>query len=99
VAADADEALSLVERATRPFDLLLTDLVMPRMKGDELARRLRRQQNDLKVLYLTGFCEQLFAVRSTLWADEAFLEKPCAAEGLVEAVSLMLSGRLPTRTA
>jgi two-component system, cell cycle sensor histidine kinase and response regulator CckA len=93
VAADGPEA---IEKAAtlQPFDLLLTDLMMPQMTGDELARRLRVGHPSLKVLYLTGFSDRLFKEKVTLWADEAFLDKPCSVKSLLEAVSLLLFGRV-----
>ena len=45
------------------------------------------------MLYLTGFSDRLFKEKVTLWADEAFLEKPCSVTGLLQAVSLLLFGR------
>jgi CheY-like chemotaxis protein len=91
VAVDGPEALRIVE-GQPPFDLLLADVVMPEMHGDELARQLRGREPDLKVLYFTGYSDQLFAEGKTMGEHEAFLEKPVTANGLVEAVSLMLSG-------
>jgi hypothetical protein len=88
IAKDAKEAIR-VASADGPFDVLLTDLVMPQMNGDELARRLRVGQPDLPVLYFTGFSDRLFAERTMLWSGEAFLDKPCTAKGLIEAVSLL----------
>ena len=90
----ASGAEALTAAATGEFDMVVTDLMMPEMTGDELARRLRAQTPLLKVLYLTGFCDQLFAEKVTLWKDEAFLEKPCTLRGLLEAVSLLLIGRV-----
>ena len=52
---------------------------------------MRAQRPSLKVLYLTGFSDRLFKEKVTLWADEAFLEKPCSVKGLLEAVALLLS--------
>ena len=78
------------------FDLLLTDLMMPHMRGDELARLMRQQQPELKVLYLTGYSDSLFAEKHVLWKDEAFLDKPCTLTGLLEAVTLLMRGRLGT---
>lgn len=92
-AEDGADALTVAE-ALGPFDMLLTDLRMPRMNGDELARRLRDRQPDIKILYLTGFCDHLFEKKAMLWEDEAFLEKPCTVRALLEAVSLLLHGRL-----
>ena len=76
------------------LDVLVTDLMMPEMTGDELARRLRQTDRDLKVLYLTGFADQLFKEKVTLWRGEAFLEKPCSVKGLREAVASLSFGQL-----
>ncbi len=82
------EALAVGERFG-PVDLLVTDMNMPEMNGAELARRLRFDHPDLKVLYFTGCCDQLFDTKGIMWEDEAFLEKPCTALGLLEALSLL----------
>jgi two-component system cell cycle sensor histidine kinase/response regulator CckA len=93
VAGDGPEALEVASRMDE-FDLVVTDVMMPQMTGDELARRLRVQHPTVKVLYLTGFSDRLFKEKVTLWADEAFLDKPCTVKGLLEAVSLLLFGRV-----
>jgi CheY-like chemotaxis protein len=85
LAANAGEAMK-VDWTDGPFDVLLTDLLMPRMNGDELARRLRISQPDLHVLYFTGFSDRLFIDRAVLWDGEAFLDKPCKPRGLLDAV-------------
>jgi two-component system cell cycle sensor histidine kinase/response regulator CckA len=90
-APNAKVALELCEANGVP-DLLLTDFKMPGMDGDALAAHLRRREPDLKVLYLTGYADQLFTERGALWRDEAFLEKPCTVNGLLEAVAMILSG-------
>jgi two-component system cell cycle sensor histidine kinase/response regulator CckA len=91
IALGAAEAFALLP--TEPsFDLLVTDLVMPDVNGDELARRFCVRLSDLKVLYLTGFSDRLFAERHTLRSNEAFVDKPVTAKGLLEAVSLLLFG-------
>ena len=77
-----------------PFDLLLADVVMPGIPGNELARQLRLLEPDLKVLYFTGYSDRLFMDRTTLWENEAFVEKPVNMSGLLEAVSLMLFGHV-----
>lgn len=93
MASDGPEAVE-VAQTFQPVDLLLTDVMMPQMAGDELARRLRQTEPGLKVLYLTGFSDSLFKERVTLWEDEAFLDKPCSVSGLLQAVSLLTYGRL-----
>jgi two-component system cell cycle sensor histidine kinase/response regulator CckA len=92
VASDGPEALRLVEAQHQRFALFVLDLVMPQMRGDELARQLRQRDLDAKVLYFTGYSDQLFEDRPTLWQNEAFLEKPVTVNELLEAVSLLLFG-------
>lgn len=93
-AKDGIEAAGMV-MAEGPFDMLLTDLMMPEVDGEELARRLRQAQPDLPILYLTGFSDRLFAERSLLGDGEAFLDKPCSPKGLLEAVELLVPQHPP----
>ena len=91
VAGDGPEALEAASRMAE-LDLVVTDVMMPQMTGDELGRRLRAERPSVKVLYLTGFSDRLFKEKVTLWADEAFLDKPCPVKGRLEAVALLLFG-------
>jgi DNA-binding response OmpR family regulator len=89
------DGLAAVEAARlQSFDILVTDLMMPEMPGDEVAPRVRAFKRGLKVLYLTGFSDHLFKDRVRLFEGEAFLDKPCSAQGLLEAVSLLVFGRI-----
>jgi CheY-like chemotaxis protein len=96
VASGAIEALRAAAALER-VDILVTDLMMPGIRGDELARRLRLKDPDLKVLYVTGFSDDLFEARRGLWNNEAFLDKPCCVNGLLEAVALLTSGHTDQR--
>lgn len=93
IACDGPEALAIAA-SQGAFDLLVTDLRMPQMMGDELARLMRLRDPALKVLYLTGYSDELFKERPTLWSDEAFLDKPQGVDALLEAVSLLLYGNI-----
>jgi len=93
VAGGGPDAIATAERIGA-FDVLVTDVMMPDMTGDELARRLRGTDPKLKVLYLTGYSDRLFKEKVTLWEDEAYLDKPCSVKGLTQAVSLLLFGRV-----
>jgi two-component system, cell cycle sensor histidine kinase and response regulator CckA len=96
-ALNGPEAVEVAKKIG-PLGALVTDVMMPGMTGDELARVLRKTEPSLKVLYLTGYSDRLFKEKATLWADEAFLDKPCTMKGLREAVSLLISGGLGQST-
>jgi two-component system cell cycle sensor histidine kinase/response regulator CckA len=86
--ADAIQVASSLES----LDIVVTDVMMPEMTGNELARRLRQVQPSLKVLYLTGYSDNLFKEKAMLWQDEAYLDKPCTIKSLLQAVSLLVFG-------
>jgi two-component system cell cycle sensor histidine kinase/response regulator CckA len=92
-AASGLEAIEMLS-AGAPLDLLLADLDMPNLGGEEMARRLRATRPDLKVLYVTGHIDRLMDQRPVLWDGEAYLDKPFTAQALLEAVSLILYGTL-----
>jgi two-component system cell cycle sensor histidine kinase/response regulator CckA len=96
LASDGPEAIEVAEKLG-PFEILVTDVMMPKMNGDELARRVRQAEPAVKVLYLTGYADRLFKEKTTLWEGEAFLDKPCSVKGLLEAVSLLIYGKLNGR--
>jgi len=93
LASDGPDAL-MTSETYGPFDVLLTDVMMPQMRGEELARRVRQRTPATKILYLTGYTDSLFEEKSRLWEDEVFLNKPCTPEGLLEALSLLLTGQI-----
>ena len=86
-------AVRLVE-ADMPIDLVVADLNMPGMSGDEMAAHLRRMRPDLKILFVTAFADDLFKSQGMLWSNEAYLDKPFTRDGLIEAVSLLLCGQV-----
>jgi two-component system cell cycle sensor histidine kinase/response regulator CckA len=90
-AADGAEALELIKSSIR-IDFLIADLDMPVMRGEEMARRVRALNPDLRVLYVTAHSERLFEDRPELIDGEAFLDKPFTVRGLLEAVSLLRVG-------
>jgi CheY-like chemotaxis protein len=92
-ASDGLEALKIIE-TSGAVNLLVTDLVMPQMRGDELAQRVRRDHPAVKVLYVTAYQDRLFQETATLGETEAFLDKPFAVHDLLEAVSMLLAGPL-----
>jgi len=76
VAKDGAEALELAGRHKGPIDLLLTDVVMPRVNGPELAQRLAVARPTMKTLYMSGYTERATAHHDVLASDAVSLEKP-----------------------
>jgi two-component system cell cycle sensor histidine kinase/response regulator CckA len=91
-ASDGRAAIKLLAEGAE-LDLLIADLNMPGLDGNEMVRRIRTTRPDLKVLYVSGHISRLMDARP-LWDGEAFLNKPFTNENLREAVSLLLYGTL-----
>ena len=89
-AADGVEALALLE-AHPAIDLLLTDVVMPRMSGAELARRACAARPGLRTLFASGYTGDAIAER--LDPGVAFIQKPFSPASLLERVREVLDGR------
>ncbi|MDW8320567.1 MAG: PAS domain S-box protein [Armatimonadota bacterium] len=89
-AADGDEALRLVQSLAEPVHLLLTDVVMPGMSGTVLAVKLREQYPHLKVLYTSGYTENVIVHHGVLEEGIAFLPKPYRPADLARRVREVL---------
>jgi|AP45_3_1055517.scaffolds.fasta_scaffold67827_2 DNA-binding response OmpR family regulator len=86
-ACNGREALSLAGLHRGTIDLLVTDVVMPKMDGFTLGERLIESRPDTRVLFLSGQAAQSMAVRGGLKAaGQAFLLKPFTHDCLVRAI-------------
>jgi two-component system cell cycle sensor histidine kinase/response regulator CckA len=90
-AADGQQALQQFERCQGSIDVLLTDLIMPHMSGQELAQRMKLKRPGLKVIYMSGYTEDMITAHGALTDHVVFLEKPFSAETLQRKVRQILS--------
>jgi DNA-binding NtrC family response regulator len=85
VANDGEQAMREFERSRDPIDLLISDVVMPGMRGTELAGRLREIQPDLHVLFISGYTDPAISTEVVSRRSQ-FLQKPFSSEALLRAV-------------
>jgi signal transduction histidine kinase/ActR/RegA family two-component response regulator len=94
-AEDGVEALATVERMGKSIHLVLTDMVMPKMRGLELGQELRARLPKVKVAYMTGYLEKNPDAQDLL-GGAFFLQKPFSREALVSLVKQALENGPPT---
>ena len=87
-----DNGLSAYQRLREePFELLLTDIVMPEMDGIELARRATELDPDLKIMFITGFAAVALNPDNHAPKDAKILSKPFHLRDLVDEVERLLA--------
>ena len=87
-----DNGMSAYQRLREePFQLLLTDIVMPEMDGIELARRAAELDPDIKIMFITGFAAVALNPDSDAPKDAAVLSKPFHLKDLVNEVERLLA--------
>ena len=85
-AENGGEALLIAEQHPGPIHLILTDLVMPRMNGAQLAARISAARPGLAVIFMSGYTEDVVARRRLLAVDTAFIQKPYSPEVLLQHI-------------
>jgi two-component system, cell cycle sensor histidine kinase and response regulator CckA len=88
--ANSEDALAVSQEFEGEIHLLLTDVVMPKMNGRELAERLSNQRLGLKVLYMSGYTDNVIVHHGILKPHIAFLQKPFTSQSLTEKVRAVL---------
>jgi PAS domain S-box-containing protein len=95
VASSGPEALGLASRHPGAIHLLVTDVIMPRMSGRELARRFATLRPEAKVIYVSGYPDDAIIRHGVLESGLVFLQKPFAPEALAAKVREVLDGATP----
>ncbi len=92
-ACGGQEALEMCRASGDPVQVLITDVVMPKMGGRELAARLRQITPDMRVLFVSGYADSVVLHHGALEADTHFLQKPFTVEQLGRKVREVLEAQ------
>jgi CheY-like chemotaxis protein len=90
-ASDGESALAVVARPSVRIDLVISDLIMPRMGGRELGEHLRARGHPARLLFMSGYAGEFATRQSLLDANAEFIEKPFSPEALLHKVDELLS--------
>ncbi len=93
-AVDGEDALFRLARAgegERPFDLVVTDVVMPGLSGRDLRDRLHREWPEVPVLFVSGYTDNVVLRHGILAGEVDFLQKPFSAEQLAQKIREVLA--------
>ena len=91
-AANGKQAIAAVEGQSQTIDLIVADVIMPGMTGPQLVKRLRSSKAADKVLYVSGYPEEVLATCGLRAGEVSIIQKPYAPELLVSAVRKILGG-------
>ncbi len=89
------EALQLIESLQRPIDLILTDVVMPKLSGRELSERVSTLQPSAKVLFMSGYTNDSVVNHGILDGAARFIQKPFTLDALVRRVREVIDSDEP----
>ena len=95
-AANGAEAITAANSYQATIDLLLTDVIMPKMLGREAAEKIQKTRPDIRVLYMSGYAQPVLASEGRLDQDVALLDKPFTERELLDKVSATIAGQPTT---
>ncbi len=87
---DGQEAFSFFKENASRLDLVVTDIVMPRMNGKELAQQCRRERPDVGVLYMSGYLDSQLNTEEDLAGNTDFIAKPFRPAELLQKIEELI---------
>jgi len=93
IAGHGEEALRAAEEHPGPIHLLLTDVVMPKLSGRELALRLKQHRKEMKVVFMSGYTDEAMVRQGMLETGAVFLQKPFTPRQLLHKLRRALDSR------
>jgi CheY-like chemotaxis protein len=91
IAASAEEAIQLANDSLENFDLVITDVIMPGMDGNQLFQKLKDHNARLKVLFMSGYTSDVVKNRGLEGRGTRFIQKPFKLHGILDVVTEMLA--------
>lgn len=85
-------AMEIVKDQINHIDMLVTDVIMPKMSGRELAKEISTHKEDIKILYISGYTDKTIISQGILDSDVAFLQKPYTLEHISNKIREVLEG-------
>jgi PAS domain S-box-containing protein len=89
-AENGDRAISICNQYKKAINLMITDVVMPKMSGRELEKKITPLYPEIKVLFVSGYTDNAIVHHGVLDSDVAFLAKPFGTDSLVHKVREVL---------
>lgn len=86
------EALNICRERGGTVNLLLTDIVMPEMNGKELADKLTAEYENIRVLFMSGYPDDILSLQSTIGDETSYIQKPFTVNGLLHKIRETLDG-------
>jgi len=96
-AENGDKALALLDQHVGPIHLLLTDVIMPGMAGKDMIERISGRFPQIRVLYMSGYTDDIIAHRGLLEKSMFFIQKPFSVIALASKVREVLDGQYKKR--
>ncbi len=90
-ASDGEQALQIFDTIDTPFNLVITDVVMPAINGKKLADQMRARQPELSIIFVSGYTDDVILRHGVEAGDVDFLTKPFTATDLAKTVQAVLS--------